>query len=203
MLLAFAVVQIPVPADAGIIASCDATPRTGCKTPVFFGRSGLRVVDKTPDTKDLVVWKWRKGEDTAFGELGDPVSSDGYALCLYDGTTSLILESQAPAGGLCAGVPCWKITGSILNPKGYKYNDRNRTPDGLTKIIINAGAESKAKITVKGKGENVRGATVLDPMPTPPLTLPVTAQVQSSTGECWETVYTTALKNVAGEFKAK
>ena len=37
-----------------------------------------------------------------------------------------VIEVTNPAGGTCAGKPCWKATGV----KGYKYSDKALTPDG-------------------------------------------------------------------------
>jgi len=41
------------------------------------------------------------------------------------------------------------------------------------------------------------------PMPTLPLTLPVTAQLQSAGGECWGAVYATPLQNETQQFRAR
>jgi hypothetical protein len=61
---------------------------------------------------------------------------------------------------------------------------------------LKSGIDGKAKIIVKGKGANVE-------MPTLPLAPPVTVQLQATTGECWEAVYSTPSKNDASQFKAK
>jgi hypothetical protein len=40
-------------------------------------------------------------------EFGDPLTTDAYTLCLYDGT-GLLAGLTADAGGSCTGKPCWR-----------------------------------------------------------------------------------------------
>ena len=61
---------------------------------------------------------------------------------------------------------------------------------------MKAGAATKTKILVKGKGTDL-------PMPILPLATPVTVQLKSASGVCWEGRYSTALKNFAEQFRAK
>ena len=98
----------------------------------------------------------------------------------------------APAGGTCAGKPCWKPSGA-----GFKYGDKELTPDGLSKISLKPGAAAKAKISVGGKSTNL-------PMPALPLTTPVKVQLGRSDGAlCWETTFSSAKTNQADRFSAK
>ena len=63
-------------------------------------------------------------------------------------------------------------------------------------MLLKSGEATKTKIVVKGKGD-------LLPMPILPLTPPVTVQLKSETGVCWEARYSTAQKNLAEQFRAK
>src|SRR5262245_3454595 len=44
-------------------------------------KSILQFKDKTPDVGDQVSFKWSKGEATQAADFGDPLTTDGYALC--------------------------------------------------------------------------------------------------------------------------
>jgi hypothetical protein len=64
-------------------------------------------------------------------------------------------------------------------------------------VLLKAGAAGKGKIGVQGAGTNLA-------FPTLPLTRPVRAQLlQSSSSECWEATYGTAITNSPMAFKAK
>jgi hypothetical protein len=93
---------------------------------------------------------------------------------------------------LCLGKPCWETT-----PHGFRYSDKNLSPDGVLRLDLAAGADGKAKISFKGKGANLA-------MPTLPVgTLPVTVQLRSSDGACFGATYNVPAKNAADGLKAK
>ena len=81
---------------------------------------------------------------------------------------------------------------------GFKYQDKAGTGRGLQRILLKAGEAGKARVLVKGRGEHL-------PDPPLPLTLPITAQLRSTSGECWEAVYFEAgvSRNEPGRFKGK
>lgn len=148
--------------------------------------------DKTPDERDVLDWKWLKGATTPKSDFGDPLTTDSYELCVYDGTPTLIMHATAPAGGLCrvsSPRPCWKATSS-----GFVYADTDLTPLGIKKIVLKSGvAGGTAKITVQGKGVN------LDMPATFPLAQPVTVQLKNASGLCWEATFgAPASKNTVG-----
>jgi hypothetical protein len=165
----------------------------GCKAPALSGKARLQLKDKTPDKKDVLNWLWNKGDATLASEHGTPLSTTGYVLCLYDQSANPqpLLRAHAPAGGLCAGKACWKAS-----KNGFKYRDKLLDPDGLAQILLRSGSATKAKILVKGKGDNL-------PMPALPLTPKVTVQLKNDEGFCWQAEYSTPSKNQADQFKAK
>ena len=176
---------------------CLAAPRSACKVPTQPGKAQLLLRDFTPDSKDQVGFKWTRGQATTFAELGNPLTTDDYALCLFDGAGGLLLKMTAPAGGTCGSRPCWKQIGRVP-PKGFKYKDRDGLPDDLDGITIRAGGAGAAKLTLKGKGDNV-------PLPPlgPTLVLPLKAQLQSENGQCFEGTFSTPLVNTTLDFRAK
>lgn len=161
----------------------DASPVAGCRTSL---KSILIVKNKSPDTKDKLVWKWLKGAETSLEDLGLPTGTTNYTLCLYAGTISASVA--IPAGS------SWKAVGT----KGFKFKDTSGVPDGAQKALLKSGAAGKAKALVKGKGVNLPDD--LAPM----LQLPVTAQLVNDTNNvCYGAEYVSAIKNDSKQFKAK
>ncbi|MCC6847414.1 MAG: hypothetical protein IT294_02845 [Deltaproteobacteria bacterium] len=171
---------------------CPDTPVAGCKPPFVPGKSSLQIANKTPDSKDALKWKWLAGNRTTLADLGNPLATTNYQLCLYD-QTGLRIEATNPAGGTCAGKPCWKATGV----KGFKYSDKELTPDGTQKMSLKEGEVGKAKIQLSGRGAN------LDlPLDLTTLAPPIVVQLQNSNGVCWETTFSApATKQTAEQFK--
>ncbi len=153
--------------------------------------------NKTPDSKDKLIWKWIKGETTDQSEFADPTSTATYSLCVYSGASpTLVAEVNVSASG-----SLWKPIGS----KGYKYKDKNGTQDGIQKIILKGKDQNKSKALVKGKGDNLPD---LPPASNPALALdlPVTVQlINHDNGICFEGVYDSGdvKKNEPALFKAK
>lgn len=170
----------PDTCDAGTCSGLGA-PAAGCRA---SGSGLLSLRDGSPDTKDVLVWKWTKGAATTLADLGDPTGGGaGFALCVYGstgGTPQLLAGARAPGGGTCRGRPCWKALGT----SGFGYTDAEASPDGLVQLRLKAGGAGKASITAKGKGASL-----------PPLGLPlpqdpaVTVQLHGPTGTCWETTH--------------
>jgi hypothetical protein len=173
---------------------CGQAPAPICRAPVASRASTLLLVDRSPDGKDRLLWRWTKGAATAKADFGDPFMAHSYQLCIYDGAT-LITSATAPAGGNCNLAnprPCWKESAT-----GFRYVDRDLTPDGVQQLVLKAGAGGKAQIVLKGKGDRLG-------MPTLPVqTLPITAQLRNSAGECWGATYSGTFRNDAQQVRAR
>ena len=94
---------------------------------------------------------------------------------------------------MCHGKPCWKATATT----GFKYADRDLTPDGLLGLTVRSGTPGHARITLKGKADHLA-------MPPLPLAQDprVTVQLVATTGACWESVhFAPAVKNDGAQFK--
>jgi cysteine-rich repeat protein len=156
---------------------CTAGPLTGCRLPFIPGKASIQFIKKG-GVKDQIKWKWLKGERTTTAEYGEPLTTTNYQVCIYD-PSGLKFEITHPAGGTCAGKPCWKPTGT----KGFQYKDRELTPDGGYQLKLKEGALSKAQIqmTARGAGLNLPDLTTLGQ--------PLRVQIQQSDGTCWEAVY--------------
>jgi hypothetical protein len=182
-------------AARGVISLvCAPVPEISCRGPnAQHASSRVAVKDKTPDARDVVLWKWVKGDLNMKSDFGSPTTTTDYLLCIYDEGRGLVSSAQIPADDLCAGKPCWKELDS-----GFKYKDKDGTPDGITALALKAGPTiTDARIVLKGKGEN------LD-TPTLPMLQPVTVQLRNSAGICWQAVYSPpAQKNDPTQFKDK
>ena len=127
-------------AAAGALA-CPTAPVTGCQRP---GKSTLVVQDKEaggtdPDKADKIVWRSARGSVDLLGDLGDPMATTSYSLCLYDetgGVPTLVATAEVPPAGTCDGEPCWKRLGSGANPAGYRYASKSGVPEGIRKIVL-------------------------------------------------------------------
>jgi hypothetical protein len=129
-------------------------------------------------------------------DLGTPTATTGYHLCLYDEsavTPTLAARATIPAGGACAGAPCWRNAGGTL-----RYRNPARTPHGISKVVIRAGDAGRAKIVLEGKGAR------LPPLPILPLALPLRVQLQADDATCFEAVFgnTGVARNDAATFVA-
>ncbi len=175
------------PTQPGI---CALTPVSGCMAPAGF-KKRLRISDK----KDLVSWRWRTTGNVPLADFGNPLTTSDYSFCVYAGASpTRIMELKAPAGGTCANKPCWKSRGN----KGFRYKDKDRTPSGITKLVLRTSEAPLSDIVLRARGLNI-------PMPTLNLTQPVIAQLVKGDGpECWQTTYSApALKNNAEVFQDK
>jgi len=169
-----------------------AGPKLGCRVPISAGRAKLSMKNSATNTSDTISWKWTQGAAT-LSDFGDPLSTTGYTLCVFDQNGAhRVLAPELPWGGACATSACWKPIGV----RGFKYKDKDRTPNGADKMTLLSGLAGKAKITFKGKGPNLA-------MPALGLTVPVRVQLQGTNGRCWESTFSTSTQNTATVFKAK
>jgi hypothetical protein len=178
------------PVEGTCANGCSVGPASGCRPPAVGGKAKLIVKNGVVDSKDLLKWKWTKGSATDVLDFGDPLTTDAYFLCVYDGTT-LVSSTVVPADGTCAGKPCWKSTRS-----GFLYKDRDLTPEGARTLLLKAGAAGRAGVKFLGKGTN------LDTPNPATFTGPIRVQLQRATaGVCFEATYSAPFKkNVGGKF---
>jgi len=179
--------------DATCHFICGPTPRTDCLLPTAAGKTRLQIKNTTPDTKDLISWKWVFGQTVTLAQLGTPTSTTNYTLCVWDQSASgqPILRAQIPAGGTCGTRPCWSS-----NKTGDKYKNKLLTPDGIQLLVLKAASAPKAKVILKGKGPVLH-------TPTLPLTPRVTVQLKNDLGTCWSAPFSTFVQDTPTQYKAK
>ncbi len=133
---------------SGEPSSCGAP--SACTT---SAKSALVIKDELfTGSKDKLVWKWLKGTAN-LPDFGDPVLSTGYSLCLWE-DGAVVAQATVSPGGTCGSKPCWKKTGSIAAPKGFKFKNKDTNSDGVLQVGLKAGA-GKAKLLWKGRGTNL------------------------------------------------
>jgi len=172
----------------------------GCTLPAAPGcqsssSGSLQLKGNTDPAKEAISWKWVSAAQVDKSDYGTPLAGTSLTLCVIDAhnaTPTLQLSATVPPGGLCGGVDCWRDGATTL-----AYGDKAALQHGIQKMQLKAGAARKAKIAVKGKGMH------LD-LPGLPLVTPATARLIRSDGpQCWETTFTSTLRNDMGQFKAK
>ncbi|HYD49306.1 MAG TPA: hypothetical protein VEB21_13200, partial [Terriglobales bacterium] len=142
-----------------------------------------------------VKWRWKAGINTPISaDFGDPINSDTYALCVYDGT-DLVAQADAPAGGTCAGKPCWsERRGS------FRYKDRDRTPNGMGSLDLKSRGGLISTLSVTASKNNL----VVSDLST--VSMPLTVQLQrggSLPAQCWESYFPNATNQTLEKIKAK
>jgi hypothetical protein len=165
---------------------CSAAPMTGCD---IATAAGLKIFEGN-GKPDLLAWKWVGAGPIVFG---DPLADTDVSLCVYDasGGSQPVLGTIAPRENPFAIRATWRTTKA-----GFKYIDKPADPDGLTKAKIVLGATGRAKLVVRGK------SITLPPLGLP-YVAPVTAQVQASSGGCWEALFPTPVLNDSTRFRAR
>ena len=172
---------------------CPTVPSPSC---VNAGKHTLLIKDNTINTRDILKWKWAKGAPVVQADLGNPDSTTGYTMCIYDSSggadflaTSLTIDPGA----------FW----TNQNPKGFRYKDKIGTSSGVQKVRLRTGALGKTLAQVVGKGGNLplpapAGATFFEMSPR------VTVQLfNDDTSLCYGSEFTSAKKNTSTLFKAK
>jgi len=173
--------------------SCSATPLTGC---VESLRAKVLIHDDPKfDDKNKFIWSYIQGEAMSVGALGNPIQTDDYTICVYDGvggSPALVMELQALAGS------GWRAQAS----NGFGYSDRERTSDGLQKMRVAAGSASLSKVKVTARGVNIpipapysEGIQLLEADPT------VIVQMVNTTGTCWNNEFDPATARVRNNGK--
>ena len=158
--------------------TCGPAPLSTCFHPVLSAKASLSMKRGSTLFKDQLKWLWLAGERTTLADYGSPLSATQYTLCLYD-NTGLRLHANVPAGGLCAGKSCWKAVGTT----GFRYGDKDLTPDGVQKLNLKSGTDGKAQVKLTVRGANLG----LPDLST--IAQPVTVQIKNSNGKCWEAIF--------------
>lgn len=158
---------------------CGSRPVEACET-VDVRRSKLQLRDKPDRRADTLKWTVQANVETA---PPDPVRD--HTLCVYTetaGAPSLVFEANAAAEAMCgkagAAKSCWKPW-RAGQQVGARYKMRAGAPDGLRGLGIKPGVSGRLLASVAHPGID----------PDLPLGLPVTVQMRTEDGGCWQVQY--------------
>lgn len=158
-----------------------AAPRASCRRPIRSGAARLRI-DRAGGEKDRLDWQWTHGAATNAADYGDPTGATSYRVCAFTDTPTpvLLYGATIPAGG-----QAWRPKGTPPGSRGYRYRNRERTPDGIEAVTLQPGVDGRAKLALKGRGAHL----VLPPLPLP---VPLRVQLSAGAGVCFEARYAAA-----------
>ena len=111
--------------------------------PCLAGQGAL----KLDLARRTLAWKWTVGGLVGIADLENPTLDDRYDFCMYDGSNALVLAIGVPAGGICAGRPCWRA-----RSWGYQYGDPTGSNGGLTKILLKAASHRRDRFLLQAAG---------------------------------------------------
>lgn len=179
--------------------TCNATgtcehnvPPPGSCSGALSGKSTFLMKKNAENyAQQSLTWKWIASEPVAKSDFGVPGGgSTAMALCLSDGVTTRLF----PTNFFGCDESCVKETSA-----GYVYKHAEDTVFGKATMTFKSGDAGKAKIQVKGKGENLN---LLFPNLT--LNAPFFARlVRLDSPICWEAVYSSTIQNDEKVLKAK
>jgi outer membrane protein assembly factor BamB len=157
---------------------CPATPAAGCRT---AGKTALQLQlkDGAVPNADKFKWKWVGNDAVEAAELGAPLQTSDYALCVWDDTDTtaqLIYDIALPASA-----ELWKEKNGKV---GYK--DAASLERGVKKLSFKAGEAGRASLKVAAGGAQLyRGDFAISPS--------VVAQLTDlDSGLCWESTFADA-----------
>jgi len=156
----------------GVPSTCTLAIRS-CASNVTGGGISLKL-DAAGAHPAKLQWKMGRGPAFPLAALGDPTATTDYSICAFDRsqpTPTLLWTTAIPSG---AG---WKRAGT--SGFGLKRKEAEAS-EGITQLTLKAG--TAGKFSVKGRGANLH-------LPTLPLAVPVTLQLQASDAGCFEMTY--------------
>lgn len=174
-------------------SACPSSPAIGCLAP---GKTSMQLRRSTDGTKDQLKWKWSKGPLVEQDDLGNPETTTTYTLCIYDSTggvdtfaAELTIEPNAN----------WDDNALT----GWRYKDGAGSEDGVQKVHLRTGADGKSAAQIRAKGPRIPMPAPLSPTEIFDQDPRVTVQlINDTTSTCWTSVFTTAMRNTAEQFRA-
>jgi hypothetical protein len=169
----------------GANAACTPAPHTGCKLTTGHHETWMTYLETgSTDPDDVYTWAWHGGDETTVADFENPTAT-AYAFCIYDASDrpQPVIETiptQDPAS--------WKRLDN-----GFRY--RVYGDQTLRKLILRAKRGGRGKLLAHG--DSTTTVRVL------PFVAPVTVQMQEADGTCWESDFTTPLRNDTHVFRVE
>jgi hypothetical protein len=160
------------------VMGCVSTvaPATGCNTSNAKGSLSMKVAPLQGGLEST-KFQWKAGT-IPLGDFGSPTTSTDYEICALD-QNKILASGLALAAATCGSKSCW-----TESDKGVKYiATGNLNSIAVQQLLGGASIDGKAKVQVKIAGS----ATPFD---INSIAYPVTVQVTTSDGQCWQQVFT-------------
>jgi len=122
-----------------------------------------------------IAWKWSADRSTA--SLAPNGGMTGYSLCIYDGTGALFIDMTAPPFTDCEEGEGWRGRNGR-----YRFKKRSGEAFQMRTLTVQNGSE-RTKILLKATGMGAPLSRMRE------MTAPLTAQLLTSGGECWQADY--------------
>jgi hypothetical protein len=171
---------------------CTDAPRVGCRT---APKAMFDYSNNPFDLMDRLSFKWVRGQATSTAELGDPLATTQYDLCVYGQNGALLVaELNVPPDATK-----WKAAGS----RGFAYKDNTLTASGTHKIVLLGSAADRSKILWRARGLDLPDIPSSF-LPIPGGGFPLIVQASASdTQTCFEARFdsSNAIKNHDGRLK--
>ncbi|MFN2375829.1 MAG: hypothetical protein ABR538_04780 [Candidatus Binatia bacterium] len=174
--------------------SNDLAPADTCDT---GAAASLQVKhDADGGYKSQLKWKLKKGGALDQASLGDPTTTAGFAICVYDESGGVPGLSTMLA---MDPTPVWKSA----DPKGFSFKDSLGFWDGITGIKLKTGEAGKSSVSVTAKGYRVPLAAPANAEKYFAQDGKVTIQLHDTeTARCWSSEFSSSSKNSPERFKA-
>jgi hypothetical protein len=196
----------PEDCNDGILCTTDSCdPEEGCQNVGEVQQTGCYEAGKfTFAAKNTgfaetnsIKWGWKKGEAVDPMELGTPLESTSYALCIFDhssGSPELVGSYVVDSDPVL-----W-----LQKPDQVKYGDKPGIQDGVTGLKAKASVAGKSGAQVKAVGVNLELPEAASGTQFFALQPSLTIQLRNDVGACWTSDFTSdmASKNTATLFKA-
>jgi hypothetical protein len=130
-------------------------------------------------------------------DLGDPVTTTNYALCVYEdagGSPTLALELGAPADSIK-----WVSKG----PKGFRYVDKTASPDGIKRLRVRTSPPTLADIVIRARGPNIFKLQPRLPLAGGDNAQVIAQLIRDDGPECWQSNYSDPPKHTDEVYKDK
>ena len=182
----------------GTCESCDAVLgcvgvlASECQSSPLVGRHGTLDVRAGSNGNRSLAWRWVGSQATTAAQLGDPVHTTAYRVCLLDHAElpgdvrrrrRVLLAADVPAEGTCNGHPCWQARPG----GGFVFRGGPHPLDGISTIAVAPGPALASTISVSGAGAALSLGSL-------PATLDATMQLSNDAGSCWQADYGTFVR---------
>lgn len=163
-------------------AGCAPQPLPGCRLTELRHQTWMTYFEtRKTDPDDVFTWAWRGGKETDQSDFKNPATTS-YAFCIYDASD----RPQPVVGASPDDASAWQKLDN-----GYLY--RVYGDQKLRKLILRAQLNGRGKVLAHGDSTTVTHVL--------PFVTPVVVQMQEADGNCWESDFSSPMRNDSHVFR--